>query len=191
MADLRLFVAVKVPDELGKRLADMEGRLAATGANVKWVPEGNFHLTLKFLGNVDEARVEAVTEALASAVAGAHTFDVALAGAGAFPNNRTASVIWAGINSGAEQMKSLARRVEDALEKIGFERESRPFKAHLTLGRARSSRNADRMGEMLDTMKAEEVGSFRVSAITLVKSDLRPSGPVYTTIKEHEMVVDA
>ncbi len=191
MAQLRLFVAVKVPDELGKRLADMERRLAATGADVKWVPESNFHLTLKFLGNVDEARVKAVWEALAPAVSRVQAFDVCLAGAGAFPNKRRASVIWAGIRSGAEQIKALAQRVEDALEKIGFERESRPFKAHLTLGRARSPRNADKLGEMLDAMKAEEVGTFTVSAITLVKSDLRPSGPVYTTITEHEMVVDA
>ena len=181
---LRLFIAIEIPAEVRRRLAEIEKELMASGADVKWVPEGNFHATLKFLGYVDEDRVEQVSRAVESAVKDSSAFEAALSGVGAFPNPRRPSVVWVGITSGVEEMKALAAKVEDALEPLGFAREERPFSAHITLGRTRSPRNADKLREIIERLREENVGPFEVEGVAVMKSDLRPTGPTYTCMAD-------
>ncbi len=187
MENLRLFIAVEIPAEVRKRLGEIEKELVASGADVKWVPEGNFHATLKFLGGVSSARVDAVTSAIEGAVQGVPGFEVCLAGVGAFPNLRRPNVVWVGMKSGADQMKVLAERVERAMEPLGFAPEKRPFSPHITLGRARTPKNAERLKELIERLRDEEAGAFRVEGVALMKSDLRPTGPVYTRIADFRL----
>lgn len=184
MDQVRLFIAVEIPAEVRSRLAEIEKRLMASGADVKWVPEGNFHITLKFLGGVDSSRVGDISSAVESAVSDASGFDAILAGVGAFPNTRRPSVVWVGITSGGDELSALAKRIEDAMEPLGFTREARAFSAHITVGRSRSPKNAAQLSEKLGQLRGEDVGSFRVDSVSVMKSDLRPTGPIYTKVAE-------
>jgi len=184
MDKIRTFIAIELPGEVRRRLAEIEKELLASGADVKWVPETNFHITLKFLGGVDADRVDALTKAVESATEGVSTFDAAFAGVGAFPNVRRPNVVWVGIVSGGEEMKALAARVDSALEKLGFAREERPFSAHVTIGRSRTGRNADKLRELIEKLVEAEAGSYRVEAVSVMESELRPTGPIYSRIAE-------
>ena len=190
MDKLRLFVAIEIPAEVRRQLAEIEKQLLASGADVKWVPETNFHITLKFLGNVDADRVDPVSKAVESAVKDAAPFETSFAGVGAFPNLRRPNVVWVGMTSGGAEMQSLAERVDKALEKLGFAREERPFSAHVTVGRSRTGRNAEKLTELIETLRDAEAGSFRVESVAVMKSELRPAGPVYTQIADLGFRID-
>jgi 2'-5' RNA ligase len=181
---LRLFVAVELAPAVRRRLAEIEKELLASGADVKWVPETNFHITLKFLGGVDADRVDAVSKAVESAAKDLPAFDAVLSGVGAFPNARRPNVVWVGIVSGGDEMKALAARVDSALEKLRFAREQRPFSGHVTIGRSRTPRNAEQLRELIEKLHDAEAGSFRVESVSIMKSELKPTGPIYSRIAE-------
>ena len=189
MDKIRTFIAVRLPAETRRRLAEVEKQLVASGADVKWVAEESFHVTLKFLGYVEPKRLDAITRAVESATDGAASFDANLSGVGAFPKASRPSVVWAGITAGSEEFKALAERVEVALERIGFAREPRPFSAHVTVGRVKSAKNLDRLQETIERLREEDVDSFRVEGVSVMRSDLRPTGPVYTEIADCKLQI--
>ena len=187
MEKIRTFVAVQLPQEIHRRLAKIASILAETGADVRWVSEENFHFTMKFLGPVEEDRMDEVLAAVESSSAGLSPFDLQISGLGAFPRIANPSVIWAGVTTGRDEMQTLAGRLEDSLEPAGFPRESRKFSAHVTLGRTRSMRCSERLGAAIEKFGREEIGHFTVRRIAVMRSDLRPSGPIYTPIAEFEL----
>src|SRR3970040_1457372 len=134
---IRAFVAVNLDPSLKEALARVMERLKATRADVARGKPENLHLTLKFLGQVEETRLEAIAEAVASAARGCGPFRFVLGGLGAFPQPRAARVVWVGVPEGADSLAGLQARLEAELEPLGFPREERPFTAHLTLGRGR------------------------------------------------------
>jgi len=182
MDKVRTFIAILLPAAVRRRLAEIEGQLKTSGADVKWVAEENLHITLKFLGCVEPDRLGEVIKAIGSAVEGVNSFDAALSGIGAFPKVSRPSVVWAGVTIGCEELKALAERVEDAMERIGFAREARIFSLHVTLGRLRLPGKPDRLPEIIERLHAEEAGTFRVESVAVMRSDLRPTGPIYTEI---------
>ena len=184
MDKIRTFIAVKIPADVRQRLAEVEAVLAASGADVKWVPEGNFHVTLKFLGYVEPDRMDAVKKAVESAVEGIGAFGVTLFGVGAFPKPGRPSVVWVGIGAGADELKALAERVESALERVGFAREERPFSPHITIGRVKTPRSLDKLRDAIEGLREEYVGAFEVESTAVMKSDLRPTGPIYSEIAD-------
>jgi 2'-5' RNA ligase len=186
MDKIRTFIAVELPAVTRRRLAEVEKKLMASGADVKWVPEQNFHVTLKFLGYVEPHRVDPVMAATKAAIADVRPFDVTLFGAGAFPKPARPSVIWVGVTQGAEELKDLAERVESAMESVGFAREARAFSSHITVGRVRAPKNLDRLKELIEELREEPVDTFRVGGVAVMKSDLRPTGPIYTPLAEIE-----
>lgn len=179
---VRVFIAVSMPDDVKRQLAEIEKKLSLSGADVKWVAESNFHITLKFLGDVDSSRLEEISSAVESAVLDIEPFEVALSGVGAFPNIRRPSVIWVGISAGGDELKKLAEKIEAALEPMGFAREARPFSAHITVGRTRTPRNIGQLRESIDCLKDIQAGAFRVDEAAVMKSELRPSGSMYTKL---------
>ncbi|HUV04612.1 MAG TPA: RNA 2',3'-cyclic phosphodiesterase [Armatimonadota bacterium] len=190
MDKIRTFIAVPIPAEARRRLAEIEEELKTSGADVKWVREENFHVTLKFLAYVEPDCLDRVIRAVESAVKGTAAFDVSLSGVGAFPKASRPSVIWVGIATGAQELKALAERIESATERIGFGREQRPFSAHITAGRARSPKNLDRLREIIERLREEPVGSFRAENVAVMKSELRPTGPIYTGIADCGLQID-
>ena len=166
----RLFVAVELPGAVKDELARAAEQLRARIANASWPPRENLHLTLAFLGSVDEARVVAISDGLASAVSELVDFTTTLTELGAFPSKRRARVVWAGLADAAGGLRGLADAVGTTLEPVGFEREKRAFQPHVTIARLRHQGPVDLDGVQIAPMR------FPVERITLFESTLgRPS----------------
>jgi 2'-5' RNA ligase len=111
-------------------------------------------------------------------------FSLKVRGVGAFPNLKNPRVIWMGLMEGREVLVSIQKKIETQLEKAGFQPEDRPFHPHLTLGRMKSSRGKEELMGRMEKYKEEEFGDFQVEKVILLKSDLRPTGPIYTSLRE-------
>lgn len=140
---------------------------------------GNLHVTLKFLGQIDDARVPAIADAIGSAASRTAPFDVAVRGLGAFPNASRPRVVWAGLG-GARALGAVADEVDGALAALGLPRESRPFAAHVTLGRVREPRRNPALAEAL--ARPADFGRLPVTRVSLMRSDLHPGGARYTEL---------
>ncbi len=147
----------------------------------------NFHLTVKFLGAVDGARVPDIAGALAEAAAGVTPFGLTLRGLGAFPSAARPRVIWAGTADGAADLAALAGHVERALAALGFPAEERPFSAHVTLGRVRTPRRNPRLAQALAAAADVELVSVPVARVSLMRSELSPRGARYSELAGHPL----
>jgi 2'-5' RNA ligase len=181
---IRAFVAVHLDDATRAALAaaSVELRRHAGDLPVSWVAPDNFHITLKFLGGVDEARVAGLIEALRGAVDGHRAFVLEIAGLGAFPSVTRPRVLWAGAKKGLEPLSTLAARVEQAMASQGFPSEERAFSPHVTLGRVRETRRAPSLAEALVTAATRPLGRVEIEAVALMRSDLSPRGARYTAL---------
>jgi RNA 2',3'-cyclic 3'-phosphodiesterase len=185
---LRLFIAVRFSDEVRENLARMQERLRhrlPPAADIKWVPPANIHLTLQFLGNVDAGLLPKLAGSLNGAYDDVAPFTAELAGLGAFPSPRRARVIWAGMRHGADGLRALHAATLRVTEGFGFEPEKRPFKAHVTLGRARSRKRRQPgpdISAALEPQAEVEIGKCQIGAVHLVKSELKPQGPEYSNL---------
>lgn len=181
-SELRTFVAVDVPEEVRREIREFQAPLKRVGADVKWVRPESIHITLKFLGNVHENRVGEITEALSGCVEGVAPFRVSVAGSGMFPGAQRPRVLWVGVKEGAEALSELASRIDESLSGLGFEKEKRKYSAHLTIGRVRSPRGLQPVVEAMQSA-AFEAGVVEAGEIVLMKSDLKPTGAVYTALE--------
>ena len=182
---IRTFIAVKMPSAAIDRLRQAQDGLRAGEADWKWVKPDTFHITLKFLGDVEQNRISALWESVCVAVAESRPFTMALRGLGAFPNVHTPRVAWVGIDEGAAALVELAAKVEGACEQHGFPPESRPFHAHLTLGRARRPTPNPPLAATIEGMAGADLGEARVDRILLMKSRLTPRGAQYEVLEEY------
>lgn len=187
---IRAFVAVDLPDVLRDTLAATQGRLkcAQTGVKVTWTKIENLHLTLQFLGDVDEAIVATLGAALTDLAGRQAAFDVPVSGAGAFPSLNRPRVLWIGCVS--ERLAALARDVQTAMQQFGFVPEHREFNAHLTLGRIKFPRPDAALTRALDSLTNQTFGTLRVEAIHLYQSQLHPEGSIYTKLSSHSLKGD-
>lgn len=180
MSGVRSFIAVELSPAVRASLAGLVTRLAQTEADVKWVESVNLHLTLKFLGNVTPDHLARLAQGLESLAGERASFALSVGGVGCFPSPAEPRVIWAGLTAGQSDVTALFRAVEGTCAKLGFPRERKPFSAHITLGRQRSSHRSAALADALAGAIGIECGDFTVSGFTLFRSDLRPTGPVYT-----------
>lgn len=148
----------------------------------------NLHVTLKFLGAVEEPRMPDVERALGEAAAGVTAFDLTLRGLGAFPSVARPRVIWAGATEGAPALAGVAASVERALSPLGFPTEARPFSAHVTLGRVRTPRRNPKLADALAAAAAIDLARMRVTHLSLMRSDLSPRGARYTELSSYAIV---
>lgn len=177
---MRLFVAINLPEALRHTLWTATEPLRAAGYPVRWVEETGLHLTLKFLGEVAPSREAEIVGAVQSAVEGARPFPLALEGVGAFPTLARPRVVWIGCEA-APPLELLQHRVERALSALGFPVEGRPFRPHLTIGRARRDARPRDFGGLEQVVGGLVVrGEWAVSSVDLMESVLRPSGAQYT-----------
>jgi len=176
--DLRAFVAIELPEDLKEHIYSRTRSLREVARSVKWVPAENLHITLKFLGSTEAKLLPAIEEALRTAAAGHGAFEMAFAGAGAFPGVQRPRVVWAGVEV-PEGLAGLQRDVESALVPLGFEPEDRPFSPHLTLGRVKQPLRGGVLGREIGALEGESFGSFRVEGVSLMKSTLSPAGARY------------
>jgi 2'-5' RNA ligase len=178
----RVFVAVPIPDALTLFLQQVQARLQARALNVRWVKAKNIHLTLKFLGDIDPARVPEVAVQMDNAACMTPVFTLVARGAGVFPNLRRARVLWVGLAGDLDRLKATQSTLESGLEMVGFKKDSRDFGAHLTIGRTRGRIDAKSIGAALELLKDMDSQPFRVDRLILYRSKLKPSGAEYTPL---------
>lgn len=180
---LRCFVAIAIPPQVRSAIDKEMEMLRHLGRDIKWVSPANIHLTLKFLGDTPEDRIDDIEAALMGAATGIGPIRADATGAGAFPNPRRPNVFWAGLTV-PDELGILKERIEAALANLGFQREDRPFRPHLTVGRLRRGGHPPkRLMAALEEIKDIFFGTFEINELLLMKSDLEPKGPVYTTLR--------
>ena len=179
---MRCFVAVDLSSEARHAIAGAQASLRVVGprAEVSWVDPVKMHLTLKFLGEVAEDALAAVTRAV-GAVAQRHApFTLVAGGLGVFPGRSRPRVLWAGLTGGLREIGLLAVDVERACAPLGFPPEARPFRGHVTLGRVRSPRSLVRVLDAMDALAERSFGTWTVEDVVLYRSHLHGSrGSVY------------
>ena len=181
---IRSFLAIELPKTIQGKIEEIQRDLKSSHADVRWVrPEKN-HLTLKFFGNIEESKIEPIVESIEEPIQTTSPFLLRVKGVGAFPHLKNPRVIWMGLADEKEVLVSFQKHLETKLERIGFQAEGRPFHPHLTLGRAKSSRGKEELIIKMEKYREEEFGNFQVERVILFKSDLRPSGPIYTPLRE-------
>ena len=181
METYRCFVAINLPEEAKHELAGIRAGFKSWPANVKWVEKQNFHLTLKFLGDVTPLQIENLKRALERISSLPKTFEIGLAGLGAFPAPRNPKVIWTGVHDPQKGLHNLWVEVETECAKQGFPRETRPFSPHLTLGRVRDVKPAPGLGELLPNLKPDRL-IVPVTTFELMRSKLSGYGPAYSCL---------
>jgi 2'-5' RNA ligase len=173
---MRTFIAVEVPKKIRKKINDVITEEKKRGLPIKWVKFENLHITLKFLGEIDENKKKEIIPVLQKVVNEVTPFHVSLEGIGCFPTPNNPRVIWVGVNQGKENLCSIAQNVETMLVSSGF-REEKRFHPHLTIGRIKKFCRID---EILERQISSN--PFVVNAIILFKSTLKSEGPVYETL---------
>ena len=185
MSMLRLFIAVEIPAELQQRVYQQTSKLRKElEAPIRWVLVENMHLTLKFLGDVSPSNVEFLMQMLRNEAEEIPCFNIQLTGLGSFPSLRRPRVIYIGIQAPAA-LDALQRAIESASRRLGYESEERSFSAHLTLGRVKQNATAtdqQKIRRMIESTQVDLLGSARVDSVHLFKSELKPSGSVYTRL---------
>jgi 2'-5' RNA ligase len=188
MNTVRTFIAIELPGEILRLMSQAQAQLK-TGAppgSVRWVHVEGIHLTLKFLGPVPTSQIDAITSAMAAAARSVPSFTLTIGGAGCFPNARRPRVIWIGIHEPTGRLNNLQRAVESAISPLGYPSEERGFQPHLTLGRVARDTTPDdikRLGELVAAANIGTLGQVGVVEITLIKSDLKPTGAEYATLQ--------
>ncbi len=184
---MRLFIAVELPEAIKKSIAEVQERLRTAGAHAAWTRPEGIHLTLKFLGEVEEAKAASITDALAGACRGRGQLRLEITGAGAFPSVKAPRVLWLGLAGEIEKLAVLQAAVEDAMEGLGFEREDRKFSPHLTLARVKFLKPRDNWPALIEGIRDVKLGGFTADHVSLMKSELRQDGAVYTEMGRAEL----
>lgn len=193
---IRTFIAVELPAALRDRIADLqeqvkrevtrELRRRASDARIQWVRTESMHVTVKFLGDVTEDSVHDIEHALARIARGHAAFSVEVGGLGVFPGPRAPRILWLGLGGEVDRLTALAQALDEALAELGYPRERKPFHPHLTLARIkdRGREVGDALGRTGLLAQPAVLGCLEVAALSLMKSDLRPAGAVYTRLAE-------
>lgn len=184
---LRLFIAITLPADLLQTLGDVQQRLRQrlTGLPLTWTRPEGIHLTLKFLGETDPRRVEAIVARLRTVATAWQPFVVPVEGLGCFPDRRRPQVVWVGVQDPDGALQRLAAAVDAAMADLGWEREKRPFTGHLTLARVKRDAGTDerrRIGEQVAAFALPAPGLLPVQALHLMRSQLDPGGAIYSEV---------
>jgi 2'-5' RNA ligase len=187
MKQVRVFIAIELDETINAALSDLQEQLKAKvpRGSVRWVRPEGIHLTLKALGDVPVNRIEEIERALTRACAGSPAFSFSVGRLGCFPNPRRPRVVWVGVQEQSGTLERLQKAIEKGMEKLGFAPEGRKFDAHLTLGRTQrraSSGDVRRLGQLVEETDIGELGRMEARAVSLMKSDLKPTGAVYTRL---------
>lgn len=189
---MRLFAAVQIPDEIKESLEkfrDGMSRRLKQARSVKWVKTENFHLTLKFFGEIEESRLQDLQKSLLESAKEQKSFSAMVQGIGYFPNAERPRVLWVGILDPANKLRSLAESIELNTVSSNFSPSDKPFSAHLTLARFTAAPSV----QFIDAAKeysSSHFGTFKVEKIDLIRSVLLPEGPQYSVIREFSFNAD-
>ena len=192
---IRCFIAIELPDEVKAGLHQLQAELKLPGHTfVKWVAPESVHITLKFLGNIDPEKVTPITRIIEQAGKTFSPFQLETGEVGAFPNLRQPRVLWLSIRGELDKLIALQQRIDDGLTQLQFAKETREFTPHLTLARLRqgtSPRERREFGELVMKTPIEANYNINVDSISLMKSQLLPSGAVYSRLSQVRLTTEA
>ena len=181
---IRTFIAIELPEKIIYTINKVQEEIKSYGLKIRWVRPENIHLTLKFLGDIKAADTEKVAIAVSESVTGYPPISLAVKGIGVFPGIKRPRVIWLGVSNQLDVLTTFQKTLDEKLEAIGFPKEKRPFRGHLTLGRIKSKIDPKKLNDALKEFTRFESEHFLADRIILYKSDLKPNGPVYTKLIE-------
>ena len=184
MNTIRAFIAIELPTDLQNGLRQVIQQLSQGTKAVRWLAAENIHLTIKFLGDVEISRVQALQAALQQEASHHLPFEIQVGTLGTFPNSRRPRVVWMGVQA-PQELFALQQGFEAVTRPLGYPTEKRPFTAHLTLGRVSEHASPDeaaQFGFLLAKKQVNPLGKVQVNTIHLFKSDLRSTGAVYTSL---------
>ena len=177
---MRIFIAVDLPHNIRKALGEVQRELRPKSNTARWVSPESIHITLKFIGEIPEKRLEDIDSALTGLTW--KPFTITVRGVGFFPGTRSPRVFWAGME--APTLRDLTEQLDTRMERFGFDREKRAFRPHITLARAKDSRIDSSLVTAAAQYEEHDFGSFNVDRMFLFKSALKPSGAVHEKLKE-------
>jgi RNA 2',3'-cyclic 3'-phosphodiesterase len=180
MSMIRTFIALPLPREVVAVMASVQKQLMDSGADVKWDGPEKFHVTLKFLGDIDSSLVPELTDRLKKSIGKLPAFELSFVRLGAFPNEDRPRVVWIGATE-SQQILRLQSQVEHVCTSLGFATDDRAFHAHITLGRVKGQHQLDRLTASLKSITFEPLLA-RCTEVHFVRSELRPTGSVYTLL---------
>ncbi|MCC7447021.1 MAG: RNA 2',3'-cyclic phosphodiesterase [Anaerolineae bacterium] len=185
--NLRLFIAIELPAEVREALTGLQRRFQTGDRDsvVRWTALDSIHLTLKFIGETPADNRPAIESALQAAVTNYAPFSLTLQGAGCFPDLQRPRIVWAGVSGDIEHLHTVRNAIERTVAPLGYPTEDREFSPHLTIGRTRqdASRIAlSALGDQVRKVERSALVTWRVEGISLMRSQLKPSGPIYTQL---------
>ncbi|MBI5328215.1 MAG: RNA 2',3'-cyclic phosphodiesterase [Deltaproteobacteria bacterium] len=184
---IRTFIAIELPVRISDELNKVQNELKDGANKVTWVKTGNIHLTVKFLGNIETNRINSIEQILESVVCKGHIFNITIKGIGVFPSMNNPRVIWIGVEENGTNLAQLYNNLEDGLTTLGFEKEERIFKPHLTMGRIKFLKDKKLLKQRLEKNADINLGQFAVDSLCLFESKLTPEGVVYTKLKKAKL----
>jgi 2'-5' RNA ligase len=184
MTPIRTFIAIDLPPAVISLLAKVQEELKAAGLQVKWVRPKNIHLTLKFIGNISPSSIDKIYGAMTDAVDDIAGINLVAREVGVFPGIKRPRIIWVGLGGQIQLVFAIQRALEDNLEALGIKKEIRPFKGHLTLGRFKQTVHPDTIRRLMQEYANLSSEEFTVSRIVLFRSELKPTGAVYTPLQQ-------
>ena len=181
---VRAFIAIELSEAVRLAIREFIDEFRKCGVRASWVKPENLHLTLRFLGDVDEATLAGLGNSLARAYRGTEPFCLEVAGAGCFPNPRRPSVLWVGVPDAPEALWTVQGIAEAAARECGLKAEAKTYKPHITVARIRDSRGGESFSKRLDEAHAFRAGEFSVQSMSLFSSTLTPTGAIYLTLRK-------
>lgn len=185
MVTFRGFIAIDINST--PEIIELENMIKNSQADVKLVEPHNIHITLKFLGDTQEHLIDDIAKCMHDVAKKNSPFPISLKGTGVFPNQNYMKVIWIGIQDMTNSITTIAKQLDYLLEPLGFMKEKRGFSPHLTIGRVKTAKNKNNLIAILNNTSNTDFASQQVTTIQLKKSDLTPSGPIYTTLRKLEL----
>jgi 2'-5' RNA ligase len=183
MGKTRTFIGIDIGAAIRASATALQKELAKTGAEVKWATPESMHVTLLFLGEVDDRDLHAVCKAVTEVAASEPAFTLRVSGVGAFPTPRRPKILWAGITAGAEPLQRLNAALEERMLALGcYRKEERGYTPHLTLGRVKGDSDSFALAAELPKRLAWEAGHFAVDEVLVFSSEMERDGPVYTVL---------
>ena len=190
---MRCFIAVDIDEDIRKAFADLEQQMQArvrgeniNRSDVKWVRPEHAHVTLKFLGEVKDKQLSEICNVVGELAKENNAFELDIESVGHF-GGKSARVLWVGTGQGGEELRMLAKVVDERLGSVGWPRETREFSGHLTLCRIRNTSAGFKLAQIGEEYKDFKLGSFSVGSISVYQSELTSSGPNYTVLVKYEL----
>ncbi len=188
----RLFIALELPDEVVEQIGRLQGKLKRTVPSraARWVDPHSIHLTLKFLGDVPVEEIDAIKDGVAQAAKGHPSLRLAVQGLGCFPDTKRPRVLWLGVTGNLDALQALQASVEEHVAPLGYPVDERGFSPHLTLartGRQASREEAAALGRAAENGDGSALAGWQAARVSLMRSQLKPDGAVYTRVFEAEL----